>query len=336
MNPTLLILAAGLGTRYGGLKQIDPIGPNGEIIIDYSIYDAISAGFGKLVFVIQHYFEGPFKKKIGSKFDNLVETAYAYQELDACLDGFELPRTNCPADSVYHQKFGFDTFSSEQLVRGRDKPWGTGHAILVARDVIHGPFAVINADDYYGPNSFKMIASFLTTKDLGCDDYAMVGYTLRDTLSECGPVARGVCQCDEQMFLRRVAERKKVEKTAQGARYFDEDGTEHFLTGNEIVSMNLWGFQPSIFHHLQSHFRRFLKEHGGEKGSELFIPTVVDELVESGKATVKVLRTDDRWFGVTFRRDGTIAARCVRKLIKQHLYPENLWEQWQNKTSSRL
>jgi len=307
MKPTLLILAAGLGSRYGGLKQIDPIGPNGEIIIDYSIYDAIRAGFGKLVFVIQHHFEGPFRKKIGSKFDNVLETAYAYQELDACLDGFELPE-------------------------GRDKPWGTGHAILVARDVIHGPFAVINADDYYGPNSFKMIASFLTTKDLGCDDYAMVGYTLRDTLSECGPVARGVCQCDEQMFLRRVAERKKVEKTAQGARYFDEDGTEHFLTGNEIVSMNLWGFQPSIFHHLQSHFRRFLKEHGNERGSELFIPTVVDKLVETGKATVKVLRTNDIWFGVTFRRDGAIAARCVRKLIKQHLYPENLWEQWQNMT----
>jgi len=311
MKPTLLILAAGLGSRYGGLKQIDPIGPNGELIIDYSIYDAISAGFDKIVFVIQHYFEGPFRKKIGNKFDNLVETAYAYQEPDACLDGFEPPEN-------------------------RGKPWGTGHAILVAKDVTQGPFAVINADDYYGPNSFKTIARFLTTKDLRCNEYAMVGYTLRDTLSECGPVSRGVCECDEQMYLRRVAECKRVEKNAQGVRYFDDYGTEHFLTGNEIVSMNLWGLQPSIFHHLQSHFRRFLKEHGNEKGSELFIPTVIDELVVRGKVRVKVISTDDVWFGVTFRRDSAIAAKCVRKLIKQHLYPENLWERWQNKTSSQL
>jgi UTP-glucose-1-phosphate uridylyltransferase len=301
MKPTLLILAAGLGSRYGGLKQIDPIGPNGEIIIDYSIYDAISAGFGKLVFVIQHYFEDSFRKKIGSKFDGLVQTAYAYQEMDACLDGFKLPA-------------------------GRVKPWGTGHAILVAGDIIHEPFAVINADDYYGPNSFKTLAGFLTTKDLRPDDYAMVGFTLRDTLSEYGPVARGICQCDERMFLRRIAERKKVEKTSRGARYFDEDGTEHSLTGSEVVSMNLWGFQISIFHHLQSHFRRFLKEHGNEKDSELFIPAVIDELVESGKATVKVLRTNDIWFGVTFRRDAITAARCIRKLIEQRLYPENLWK----------
>jgi dTDP-glucose pyrophosphorylase len=301
MKPTLLILAAGLGSRYGGLKQIDPIGPNGEIIIDYSIYDAIKAGFGKIVFVIQHYFEESFRKKIGSKFDNLIETTYAYQELDACLDGFK------PQEA-------------------RNKPWGTGHAILVARDVVREPFAVINADDYYGPNSFKMIADFLAAKDLCPDDYAMVGWTLKDTLSEYGPVARGVCKCDEQMFLRKITECKKVEKTAGGVRYPDDNGTEHSLTGNEIVSMNLWGFQPSIFQHLQSLFRRFLKEHGNEKDSELYIPAVIDELIESGKATMKVLRTNDIWFGVTYRRDRVIAARCIRELINQGLYPENLWE----------
>jgi UTP-glucose-1-phosphate uridylyltransferase len=310
MKPTLLILAAGLGTRYGGLKQIDPVGPNGEIIIDYAVYDAINAGFGKFVFVIRHYFESAFREKIGSKFDNLdfgelsraVETAYAYQEVNACLGDFEPPKD-------------------------RDKPWGTGHAILVAGDVIHEPFAVINADDYYGPNSFKTMAQFLAKKNLSCNDHAMVGYTLRDTLSEFGPVSRGVCECDEKMFLRKIVERKKVECTATGARYFEDDGTERLLTGNEIVSRNLWGFQPSIFHHLKVHFQRFLKERSHERNSELFIPTVVDKLIEEKKTTVKVLRTNDECFGVTFRRDAAIAARCIRQLIDQGLYPENLWEQ---------
>jgi dTDP-glucose pyrophosphorylase len=251
MKPTLLVLAAGLGVRYGGLKQIEPVGPNGEIIIDYSIYDAIRAGFGKLVFVIQHYFEGPFREKFGCKFDNLVETAYAYQELNACLDGFEPPK-------------------------GRSKPWGTAHAILVARDVIHGPFAAINADDCYGPDSFKMMANFLASKDPCYSDYAMVGYRLKDTLSECGPVSRGVCRCDEQMFLKRITECKKVEKTKGGVRCLDENGTELALSGNEVVSMNLWGFQPSIFPHLQCRFSAFLKEHGSEEDSELYIPAVMN------------------------------------------------------------
>jgi len=302
MKPTLLILAAGMGSRYGGLKQIDPIGPNGEIIIDYSIYDAIRAGFGKLVFVIRHYFEDAFKEKIGQKFNNLVEIDYAYQEVDTCIDDYELPK-------------------------GRDKPWGTGHAILVACDLIHEPFAVINADDYYGPNSFKIISKFLTREDLSSNDYAMVGYTLKDTLSEFGSVSRGVCQCDEQMFLRRIIERKKVEITPAGVRYFDEDGTEHALTGDEVVSRNLWGFQPSIFHHLKLRFNRFLQELSDEKNSELFIPTVVDELIQQGKITVKVLPANDKCFGVTYHRDAPIATECVRQLIEQGLYPENLWEQ---------
>ncbi len=315
MKPTLLILAAGLGTRYGGLKQIDPVGPNGEIIIDYAIYNAINAGFGKLVFVIRHYFESAFKETIGSKFDNLVETAYAYQEVNTCLDDFEPPKD-------------------------RDKPWGTGHAILVARDVIHEPFAVINADDYYGPNSFKTMAQFLATPacagvnlsgakrgDLYGNEYAMVGYALRDTLSEYGPVSRAICEYDEKMFLRKIVERKRVECTATGARYFEDDGAERLLRGNEIVSRNLWGFQPSIFHHLKVHFQRFLKERGCDSNSELFIPTVVDKLVEEKKVTVKVLRTNDECFGVTFRRDAAVAARCIRRLIDQGLYPEKLWEQ---------
>ena len=301
MKPTLLILVAGMGTRYGGLKQIDPIGPSGEIIIDYSIYDAINAGFGKLVFVIRHCFEEAFKEKIGQKFNDLVETAYAYQELDTCVDGFE-------------------------LLKDRDKPWGTGHAILVACDLIHGPFAVINADDYYGPGAFTTIAGFLTTKDLSPNDYAMIGYTLRDTLSEYGSVARGVCRCDENMFLREIIERKKVEKTSNGACYFDDDGTEHVLTGNEIVSRNMWGFQPSIFHHLKISFRRFLQDLRDQSNSEFFIPTVVDELIQKEKAKVKVLHANDNCFGVTYRRDAAIAAECIRQLIEQGLYPDKLWE----------
>lgn len=231
MEPTLVVLAAGLGTRYGGLKQIDAVGPNGQTIIDYSLYDAMRAGFGKVVFVIRHYFEDAFKEKVSSKFDNFVRTVFAYQELDACVHGFELATDRC-------------------------KPWGTGHALLVARDVVDGPFAVINADDYYGPNSFATILSFITAADTSPDDYAMVGYKLRNTLSDYGAVSRGVCECDGQMFLRKIVERKKIDKCAEGARYFDGDEREHRLSGDEIVSMNLWGFQPSVFDHFQSRDRK--------------------------------------------------------------------------------
>ncbi|MBL7184931.1 MAG: nucleotidyltransferase [Phycisphaerae bacterium] len=300
MKPALLVLAAGLGTRYGGLKQIDAVGPNGETIIDYSVYDALRAGFGKVVFVIRHYFEGAFREKVSSKFDGLVQTAYAYQELDACLGGFE-PSMD------------------------REKPWGTGHAILVARDVVDEPFAVINADDYYGPNSFKTILGFIAAKDVSSNEYAMVGYTLRNTLSDYGAVSRGVCECDERMFLKKIVERKAIEKTEDGARYFGADRTEHHLAGDEIVSMNLWGFQPSIFDLLQSSFDRFLRDQGDQNSSELLIPSVTDDLIKSAKATVKVLRTDDSWFGVTYRQDKSIAIRCIRQLIDEGTYPEKLW-----------
>jgi NDP-sugar pyrophosphorylase family protein len=299
MKPTLLVLAAGLGTRYGGLKQIDAIGPYGQTIIDYSIYDGLRAGFGKVVFVIRHYFEEAFKAKVSSKFEGFVEAAYAYQELDACLGDFPLPPD-------------------------REKPWGTGHAILVCREAIQGPFAVVNADDYYGRESLKKIVSFLT-RAAGPNDYAMVGYPLKNTLSEYGAVARGVAECDEHMFLKRVVERKKIEKTATGIRYLDADGTSHALTGDEFVSMNLWGFGPSIFGFLESQFARFLAEHGREKNSELYIPFAVDQLVTGGKATVKVLPTEDPWFGVTYRADKSIATACIRKLIDAGVYPERLW-----------
>lgn len=301
MKPSLLIIAAGMGSRYGSLKQIDPIGPNGEIIIDYSIHDAIKAGFGKLVFVIRHYFEDAFREKIGSKFDGIVETAYAYQELDKCLDGFALPG-------------------------GREKPWGTGHAVLAAKNVINEPFAVINADDYYGQDSFSMIYDYLANSDPAkTTDYSMVGFVLRNTLSEYGTVARGVCQCDDQMFMTKVVERTKVEKAGNAARYFDEDGTANSLTGDEIVSMNLWGFQPSVFSHLQSKFNDFLRKQGNDNKAEFFIPFVVDELVESGQASVKILKSHDQWFGITYREDKPKVIARVNSLIKAGIYPEKLW-----------
>jgi len=300
MKPTLLVLAAGLGTRYGGLKQIDSIGPHGETIIDYSIYDAIRAGFGRTVFVIRHYFEKAFREKVSSKFDRFVETAYAYQELDACLGSFPLP-----AD--------------------RKKPWGTGHAILVCRDLIREPFAVVNADDYYGVHSLKTMTSFLTARQVTATDYAMVGYILRNTLSEHGGVSRGVSQCDEHMFLKRIVECKKIERVGSGARYLDGDGKSHALTGDEIVSMNLWGFQPSIFSHLQSQFERFLRDRGTEAKAEMYIPSVVDTLLAGGQARVKVLQTHDTWFGVTYREDKDIAVKCIHTLIAEGVYPERLW-----------
>jgi len=295
------VLAAGLGTRYGGLKQIDPVGPNGETLIDYSIYDGMTAGFGRVVFVIRHCFEDAFKTAVSSKFDRFVDVVLAYQETESRLGDFPLPA-------------------------GREKPWGTGHAILIAEEAIDEPFAVINADDYYGPNSLKAIADFLRS-GVSSSQYAMVGYTLRNTLSEHGAVARGVTECDEHMFLKRIVERKRIEKTPAGARYLDPGGTPHALTGDEIVSMNLWGFHPSFFAHLQAHFSRFLSEHGGDRNAEVFIPSVVDELVTAGEVAVKVLRTDDPWFGVTYRADRSIAMRCVRERIEAGVYPQELWEQ---------
>ena len=301
MKAALLVLAAGLGTRYGGLKQIDAVGPNGETIIDYSVYDAMKAGFGKVVFVIRHYFEDAFRDKVSARFDNFVKIAYAYQEIDSCLGDFE-------------------------PCAGREKPWGTGHAILVARDVIEGSFSVVNADDYYGPNSFKTILDFISAPDTADNEHAMVGYTLRNTLSDYGVVSRGVCDCDSRMFLKKIVERKAIKKTADGARYFDPDGTEHQLRGDETVSMNLWGFQPSVFEHFKSHFDRFLEIHSGQTDAELLIPSVADELITSGKATIKVLHTDDPWFGVTYRQDNSVARRCIRELIDKGVYPERLWD----------
>jgi len=299
-KPSLLVLAAGMGSRYGGLKQIDPIGPNGEAIIEYSMYDAVKAGFGKIVFVIRQSFEQAFKDMIGDKLDGLCEVQYVYQELDKSLGDFELPED-------------------------RVKPWGTGHAILVAAGVINEPFAVINADDFYGGYSYKAIAEYLA-KAAGENDYCMVGYTLSNTLSENGTVSRGVCQCDEDGNLLNVAEHTKICKDGETVSGLDDADKPVTLTGDEPVSMNLWGFGPSIFDHLETRFAKFLAEHGNEEKSEFYIPFVVDDLIKESISKVKVLRSEASWFGVTYPQDKPTVVRQIAKLVDDGLYPKNLWK----------
>ncbi|MBC8391055.1 MAG: nucleotidyltransferase, partial [Deltaproteobacteria bacterium] len=271
------------------------------IIIDYSMYDAVQAGFKKIVFVIRHYFEDAFREKIGSKLEGIVETAYAYQELDSCLDGFVLRER-------------------------REKPWGTGHAILVAKDVINEPFTVINADDYYGCNAYRMMRQQLERMSTEqSNEYAMVGYVLRNTLSEYGTVARGVCQYCPDMYMSTVTERTSLRKEGDGAIFLDEHGIEQRLTGDEKVSMNFWGFKPDIFHYLQKQFSEYLQKHGQENKAEFYIPSVVDSLVQRGIKKVKILKTHDNWFGVTYPQDKKIAQAAIKKLVQEKNYPERLW-----------
>ncbi|MBP8606221.1 MAG: nucleotidyltransferase [Phycisphaerae bacterium] len=300
-QPTLLILAAGMGSRYGGLKQIDPVGPHGELIIDYSLWDALRAGFRKIVFVIRRSFEQAFREAVESKIGSRAETAYVCQELDCCLGGFELPA-------------------------GRQKPWGTGHAILTAQEMIHEPFAVINADDYYGPAAYRIMAEQLQTIQTRPHEYAMVGYILRKTLSACGAVARGICRHDSDMYLTAIAECTGIRPQGRQAVYADAQGHEHMLSGDEIVSMNLWGFAPDIFAFLQQQFSAFLSRCGRDNKSEFYIPAAVNALVQSGQKKVKILTTPDSWFGVTYRGDKEMAQACIRELISRQVYPDHLWE----------
>lgn len=300
MKPTLLVLAAGIGSRYGGLKQIDPVGPTSEIIIDYSIYDAIRAGFGKVVFVIRKDIEETFRECIGSRFEAKIKTEYVFQEIEKLPSGFKVPE-------------------------GRQKPWGTGHAILMAKDSVKEPFAVINADDFYGRCGYDVLAKELSKSGTdSIDQYYMVGFKLENTLSEFGYVARGVCKTDSNGFLVEVVERTKIEKIADGAKFTDDEGRIIKLSGKEIVSMNMWGFTPSLFGHLEKHFAEFLEKNIGNLKAEFFIPTVVGDLVNTGKARVKVLESKDLWFGVTYREDKPVVVENIRKLINSGAYPEKL------------
>jgi hypothetical protein len=296
-KPTLLVLAAGMGSRYGGLKQIDPVGPNGETIIDYSIYDALRAGFGKLVFVIRKDIEPQFREIIGTRFEQRIAVEYVFQELDKLPAGFSLPA-------------------------GRTKPWGTTHAILMAEGVVKENFAAINADDFYGQQAYKVLAQHLTS---GTPDYAMVGFILKNTLSDHGTVARGVSRVDANNYLTHIVELMKIERDGGGAKDTGPDGKITKLTGDEAVSMNFWGFTPALFPQIRAEFEKFLKKAGGEQKSECYIPATVGELVTSGRAKCKVLRSSDSLFGVTYREDRPQVVESIRQLIAQGKYPEKLW-----------
>jgi hypothetical protein len=296
-KPTLLVLAAGMGSRYGGLKQIDPVGPHGEAIIDYSVYDALRAGFGKLVFVIRKDIAAQFIEFVGARFEKHIAVEYVFQELDHLPPGFSVPA-------------------------GRTKPWGTTHAILMAANVVHEPFAVINADDFYGPQAYRLLAQHLQS---GSTDAAMVGFTLRNTLSDFGSVARGVCQVADGNFLQTVVELTKIERDGPGAKNTDAAGEVTRLAGDEAVSLNFWGFAPAVFGPLKNRFHEFLKHHGSDLKSECYIPSVVSDMVVDGDLRVKVLRTDDSWFGVTYREDRPRVVESIGKLITAGDYPEKLW-----------
>ena len=296
-KPTLLVLAAGMGSRYGGLKQIDPVGPSGETIIDYSIFDAMRAGFGKLVFVIRKDIEQQFREIVGARFEKRIAVEYAYQELDKLPPGYSLPA-------------------------GRTKPWGTTHAILMAQGVVNEPFAAINADDFYGQQAYQLLAHHLTS---GTPDYAMVGFILKNTLSAHGSVARGVSRVNADNYLTHIVEMMKIEPDGNGAKDTGADGTITKLSGDEAVSMNFWGFTPALFPQLRVEFEKFLKRAGGEQKSECYIPATIGELVTTGQAKCKVLRTSDSWFGVTYREDRPQVVESIRQLIAQGKYPEKLW-----------
>ena len=303
-KPVLVIMAAGMGSRYGGLKQLDPVGSHGQLIIDYSIYDAKRAGFETVVFVIKPEIEADFKEAIGDRVSKVMDVKYAYQLKEDLPEGYSVPV-------------------------GRTKPWGTAHAALAARNIVDGPFAVINADDYYGPEAYQEIYNYLSThQDGDMYEYVMVGYLLKNTVTENGTVARGVCEETADHFLTQVTERTKIEK-GEPPRYTEDDGaTWTDLSADTIVSMNMWGFTRSFLDEALARFPAFLDKtlaENPEKG-EYFLPTVVSQLIDEGKARVKVLRSEDKWYGVTYREDKPTVVAAIAEKTAAGLYPDRLWE----------
>lgn len=302
MKPALLILAAGVGSRYGGLKQLDRIGPNGETLLDYSIYDAVQSGFGKVVFIIKESLEADFKELFINRLRDFIEVDYVFQEIWMVPEGLLVPDE-------------------------RQKPWGTGHAVLMAEDRIDRPFAVINADDFYGRKAYQALADYYKGwTPVRKNDYCMVGYRLDKTLSEFGSVSRGVCKLNLNNELVDVVERTSIERTPAGIVYKDsKEGTVE-LPPDSIVSMNCWGFTPSFFGYLKSGFENFIGKNYENPKAEFYIPTMVNDLIKSSEAGVKVLSCDEQWFGMTYQEDRTFVADSLRELIHKGVYPQKLWE----------
>jgi dTDP-glucose pyrophosphorylase len=301
MKPTLLILAAGMGSRYGGLKQIDQVGPSGEAIIDYSIYDAIRAGFEKVTFIIRKNIEKEFREVFEKKLRGKIETEFIFQELEMVPEGI--------------------SYSSERV-----KPWGTAHAVWVARNHIREPFVVINADDFYGAGSYQTIADYLMQDNIvDTSNYGMVGYQVRHTLSDFGSVTRGVCEATDDDFMKAVVERTEIVKDGDIIYFNDDKEGKVSLSGDELVSMNFWGFTPAIFDQFENAFSEFIKKNAEKLKKELFIPKVINELVAGNMASVKILPSRDQWFGVTYREDKPVAVEHIRNLVEQGVYPDNIW-----------
>lgn len=300
MKPTLFVLAAGMGSRYGGLKQLDGVGPSGETIMDYSIYDAVHAGFGKLVFVIRKSFEKDFREKIVKKYEHRIPVELVFQDLDNLPEGFSVPE-------------------------GREKPWGTNHAVMMGKDVIHEPFAVINADDFYGRESYKILADYLSALNETRNQYCMVGYRVGNTLSESGTVARGICETDAEGNLTGVVERTQVMRIDGEVKYKDENDQWISIPDNTPVSMNMWGFTPDYFEYSEKYFVEFLKKNIQNPKAEFFIPLVVNELIVNKTAKVKVLDTPSKWFGVTYAEDRPGVVAKLQQLVDDGVYPSPLW-----------
>ena len=293
-------MAAGMGSRYGSLKQMDGVGPNGEAIIDYSVFDAIRAGFGKVVFVIRHSFEADFKEVFNAeRFGGKIEVEYVFQELDYLPEGFTLPAE-------------------------RVKPWGTNHAVMMASNAIHEPFAVINADDFYGREAYAAISAYLSELENSTGKYCMVGYEVSKTLSENGTVSRGVCTVDVEGNLTSMVERTQIERV-NGTILFHDDGADEPLEENTPVSMNLFGFTPDYFAHSEAYFKEFLAENIDNLKSEFYIPKMVNKVISDGTATMRVLRTSSNWFGVTYKEDKPQLMAKIEELIERGVYPRNLW-----------
>lgn len=299
MKPTLIVLAAGMGSRYGGLKQLDPVGPGGEIILDYSVYDAVKAGFGRVVFVIREDIEEVFREQIGSKYEGKIEVAYAFQRLTDLPEGME-------------------------VVEGRVKPWGTAHAILACKELVDTPFGVINADDYYGPESFELLAAALRSKGNTKGEYVLVGYSLKNTLSDNGTVSRGLCSVDENNHMTAVVECHEIQPVEGGVSVGHPDGVQ-VMDGSQTVSMNFWGFTTDLFAHGETGFAEFIRALENPLKGEYYIPTLVQGLIDSGSACVEVYQSPANWLGVTYPEDKPAVQAGLKQWVEAGVYPASLW-----------